>query len=339
MLKNKLQKKFGGEELFEEARKLCESEGREGWKLAQETMLKERASNPQLQEAIEYVMLKYQPDYLRPALLSFCCKAVGGKPEPTIPTGAALTLLAWAIGIHDDIIDQSKTKNRRPTVLGKFGKDIALILSDVLLFKGFTLLRRTLEAEISVEAFVEILETIEKTWFEQSVGETVEIKSRGVLNITPEECLEKIRMRAAEMEACTRIGGILGDGSKRQIENLGAYGRLIGMMNILRNELVDVLELDVLKRRIRKESLPLPLVYSLQNPRIKSQLTLLIESKLTNKDLRNISRIADHSEGSEKVMTLIEGFAKKALMHSEISKIKELDILAASLPITPRESK
>ena len=327
-----------GEKLLEKVRRLCENEGLEGWKLAQKTMLKEKADSPKLQEIIEYMMLKYKPDYFRPALLSFCCKAVGGNPKATIPTGAALTLFAWAIGIHDDIIDRSRMKNKHPTVLGKFGKDLALILSDVLFFKGFTLLGKTLESEISVKRVIKILETIEKIWFEQSSGETFEIQSRGSTDVTSKACLEKIRMRASEMEACTRIGGILGDGSIKQIEDLGAYGRLVGMMSILRNELIDMLEFNMLRHRIRRESLPLPIIYALQDQRIRPRLiSLITEPRLTKEDMQSISKLSDRSGGIEYIAVLIGKMVKEAHMHTKTFKSKELEIIATSLSIPPSE--
>ncbi|MCK4478031.1 polyprenyl synthetase family protein [Candidatus Bathyarchaeota archaeon] len=327
-----------GEKLLEKVRRLCENEGLEGWKLAQKTMLKEKADSPKLQEIIEYMMLKYKPDYFRPALLSFCCKAVGGNPKTTIPTGAALTLFAWAIGIHDDIIDRSRMKNKHPTVLGKFGKDLALILSDVLFFKGFTLLRKTLDSEISVGRLVEILETIEKIWFEQSAGETLEIQSRGSTDVTSKACLEKIRMRASEMEACTRIGGILGDGSRKQIEDLGAYGRLVGMMSILRNELIDMLEFNMLRHRIRRESLPLPIIYALQDQRIRPQLiSLITKSKLTKRDLRNISKLSDRSGGIEYIANLIDRMAQESCAYAKSFRSKELKIIGTSSLISSKE--
>ena len=327
-----------GEELFEEARKLCEKEGMEGWKLAQKTMLKEKACSKELQDAIEHCMLKYHPDYFRPALLSFCSKAVGGKKKATVSTGAALTLFAWAIGIHDDIIDKSKTKNRRPTILGKFGKDLALILSDVLLFKGFTLLRRTLRSETSIERVIEILDTVEKVWFEQSEGEAVEIKHRGLTDVTPEKCLEKIRMRASEIEACARIGAILGGGATRHVERLGKYGRLIGMMGILRNEVIDMLEMDALKHRIRKESLPLPIVYALQDPSTRPKLVSLIAKKgLARRDLQNIARLSDRSRGIERTAALISEMSKEATGYSESFRSKELKLLAIPFQISPKE--
>jgi geranylgeranyl pyrophosphate synthase len=327
-----------GEELFESARKLCKREGEEGWKLAQNTMLKDKPCSQELQEAIEYAILKYEPDYFRPALLSFCCKAVGGNAKDTVPTGAALTLFAWAIGIHDDIIDKSKTKNGRPTISGKFGKDLALILSDVLLFKGFTLLRKTLESKVPVDRVVKVLETVEEIWFEQSEGEVIEIQHRGSIDVTPNECLEKIRMRASEIEACARMGGILGGGSDRQVEQLGKYGRLVGMMGILRNEMIDMLEMEVLKHRIRAESLPLPIVYALQDISAKRKLDLLItKSRFTKRDLKNISKLSDDVRGIENVATLIYKMSKEARGYAKSFKSTELKLIAAPFLMSPKE--
>ncbi|UCH31215.1 MAG: polyprenyl synthetase family protein [Candidatus Bathyarchaeota archaeon] len=326
--------------LFAEVKKSIEKEGIKGWKLVQETIFKKQTDSEALKEVFDYAMFRYQPDYFRSALLSFCCRAVGGDPQPTIPVGAALTFFAWAIGIHDDIIDQSTTKNKLPTIYGKFGKDLSLIFSDILFFKGFTLFRRTLGSRISIYRIRKILEIIEEVWFDQSIGEVAELEARGSTEITPDECLRKIHLRAAEFEACTRIGGILGGGSERQVENLGAYGRMIGIMSILRNEIVDMLELHVLKHRLRRESLPLPLLHALKNPKLKSQLVKLItSSRLTKKELQEISKLSDRSGGIEYTALLTHKMGRKALALAKKLDFKELEIIAASLPLHPKEWK
>jgi len=331
-----------GEELLEKVNRLCEKEGVKGWKLAQKEMLKERTFSSELEEAIKYVMVEYKPDYFRPALLSLCSKAVGGTSEATISTAASLILFGRAIGIHDDIIDQSRTKNRRPTVLGKFGEDLALVLSDVLLFKGFTLLRKTFQSSIPPERIVSILGTIEKIWFEQSEGEVMELRFRRQIEITPQECLTKIRMRASELEAVTRIGGILGCGSKDEVNILGKFGRLLGTMSILRDEIIDMLEFHVLRHRIRKESLPLPLVYALQNPDIRPKIVPLISKKrLINMDLQGISKASEEAGGLNYAAELITKLAEEAFSYVDVLKNenKKLRLLTSSVRIYPRDWK
>ncbi len=142
------------------------------------------------------------------------------------------------------------------------------------------------------------------------------------------------------MEAITRIGGILGDGSKQQITNLGAYGRLVGQMSILRNEIIDMLEVGALKHRIQHESFPLPIIYTLQDPKIKPQaISLIRKSKLTEDDLQSLLRISDESGGIKYAAALIEQMNRKAQNYSYKFKIKELSLVAASLRIQPMEWK
>ena len=328
-----------GKELLEKAKKLCEKEGREGWKLAQETMLKEKTSSPELQEAIKYLMTKCQPDVFRPALLSLCSKAVKGTSNVTAPVGASLILLARAIGIHDDIIDQSKTKDERLTVLGKFGSDITLVLSDILLFRGFTSLRRALESGTSVGKVMAILSTIEKIWIvEQSDAEALDLKFRRQIDVTPQQCLTKIRMIASEIEAIARIGGILGEGTENEIMTLGKYGRLLGTMALLRDEIVDMFRFKTLKHRIKKETLPLPLVYTLQTQFRHVVISLVSKARLTTRDLEGILKFSEEAGGIEKTANLLEKMVKEAhLLVSELKMIRELKLLASSTALRLEE--
>lgn len=326
---------------LQQVKKMTEKEGAKGWTLAKETLLDHKTSSPQLQDAINHLVTSH-PDYFRPAVVSLCSKAVGGTQEVTIPSSASLVLLAKAIGIHDDIIDQSKTRNKRPTLLGKFGKDIAIIMSDILLFKGFTLLRKNVEFGVPERTIVEILDIMDSVWYEQSESEIMEVKSRREFDVTPEECLAKIRMRSSETEAATRIGGILGNGSEKEIEALGKYGRLLGTASILRDELIDLLELDVLKHRIRKESLPLPIIYAIQNTETRSKIVpLLSKKRLKTRDLLEISKASDMAEGIRYVADLISETVKEACLNIEMFKNRntELTLLAYSLHIRPEEWK
>ena len=332
------------EKLLEEIKDLLKNEGKEGVELAQEALMEE-TDVQRLRKALNFTRscMQEPTDYFRTALLSLCSKAVGGSSRVTLSVGASLVLFARAIGIHDDLIDQSRAKEGKLTAPGKLGKDVALILSDILLFKGFTLFRKTLESEVPLDRVIAVLDVIEKVWFEQSEGEVLEIQSRGETDILPQDCLKKIRMRASEMEACTRIGGILGGGLESEIKNLGRYGRMLGMASILRNELIDMLEFKTLYHRIRKESLPLPMVYALQNPGVRSELISLLSGRNLAKNLKEISRLVDKAGGMEYVAELIGKMVNEALL--SIDKIKnrgvyqQLKLLTATLPIHPEEWK
>lgn len=322
----------------EDIRKIVERDGAKGWNMAKETLLKQETDNPKLKQALVYLTLI--PDYSRPAIVSYCCEAVGGEPDITVPIGASLVLLAKAIGIHDDIIDNVKKREKHTTAYGKFGKEVALVLSDILLFKGFTLMRKILEMGVSSETLSKILETIDRVWFEQSESEILEFQFRAKTDIIPEECLTKIRKRAAEFEAITRIGATLGQADEEDIESLAAYGRCIGIASILRDELIDMLELDVLKHRIKRESLPLPLIYALNKADARSKLIFLIsQRKIRKYDLMKVTKIVDFFGGMEYVAKIIDDMINKAITIIEKYKEYRLVLVAEAFRIHPYEWK
>jgi geranylgeranyl pyrophosphate synthase len=329
------------EEPLGEVKRITEKEGAEGWKLAKETMLDHKTRNPRLKEAISY-LVESHPDFYRPALVSLCSRAVRGTSEVTVPCGASLVLLAKAIGIHDDIIDQLKTRDKSRTLFGRYGKNLALILSDILLFKGFALLRKNLEIGVSEGTTARILETIDNVWFEQSEAEMLDAQSQGKIDMTLDQYLTKIRLAASEREAITRIGGILGGGSERKVEDLGKYGRLLGMVSMLRDEVIDMLEMAALRHRIRKESLPLPIIYACQHAEVRSQIVSLISTgRLKTADLWKISKMTDEAGGIDYAAGLTGKFSEEAcsIVESFEKERETLKLLARSLVIEPEEWK
>ena len=325
---------------IEKAKELAKKEGLKGWNMAKEMMLKHQTNSTELRSAINHVMLEYRPDFFRSAMVSLCSQAVNGGKENTYHCGAALTLIGRAIGIHDDIIDNLKTRNNHPTVYGKFGKEIALILSNALSFKGFTLLGKNFQDALPTQKRAEIFDTINRVWSEQCESETAELRTRAQTNVPIQVCLNKIMKRASELEAITRIGGILGQGSQDEIEILGKYGRTLGMMSLLRDEIIDMLELTMLRHRIRYESLPLPLIYAAQKPQVRSKIIKLIAKKrLTVADLKMISKSVNEAGGMSYVAKYISRKADEAYTYLDQLKNKkeELKLLISSLTISPEE--
>lgn len=301
------------EEITEQVQKILEERGRKALEMARKTVLEEKIECKEVREALNYFMTEYWHDVARPALLSLACEAVGGNPDITTPIAIPMSLISGAIDIHDDIIDESKIKGSRPTVLGKFGKDIALLVGDALLFKGFTLLHEAVEKGIPVEKVAVIIDIIKRTFFELGDAEALELQFRGRIDITPEEYLRVIRKKAADVEAHTRISAILGGGSKEEIEALGEYGRLLGMIIILRDDWIDVVDFEEIAHRIKRECLPLPLLYALQNPKTMSKLSyVLFKETMTKRDVRIILEATDEAGGLRYVDQLMQEIARNA---------------------------
>jgi len=309
------------EEIVEQIQKILEERGRKALEMARKTVLEEEIECKEAREALKYFITEYWHDLARPALLSLACEAVGGDPDITTPVAIPMMLISGAIDIHDDIIDQSKIKRSRPTVLGKFGKDIALLVGDALLFKGFTLLHEAVEKGVPAEKVAVIVDIIKRTFFELGDAEALELQFRGRIDVTPEEYLRVVRKKAADVEAHTRISAILGGGSREEIETLAQYGRLLGVMIILSDDLMDMLDIEEARHRIEKECLPLPILYTLQNPKVKPTIRAILQKKkITKKDAETILEIAYKAEGLKRLMKLMQESIINA--HSLLKEIK-----------------
>ncbi len=142
------------------------------------------------------------------------------------------------------------------------------------------------------------------------------------MDITPEEYLRVVRKKAADVEAHTRISAILGSGSKEEIEALGEYGRLLGMMIILRDDLIDMIDLEEVRHRIRKECLPLPLLYALRDPKAKLEISSFLQrKKITKSIVEKILKIIYKAQGFEHSMKIMEKIANEASIH--LRKLKQ----------------
>jgi geranylgeranyl pyrophosphate synthase len=301
--------------------KLLKERGSKALEEARKTILQEKVECKEVREALTYFMQEYWHDLARPALLSLVCEAVGGDPELTTPIAISMSLISGAIDIHDDLIDQSKVKGSRPTVLGKFGKDVALLVGDALLFKGFALLHGSVESGVPAEKLPVIIDIVKRMFFELGDAEALELKFRGRLDVTPEEYLRVVRKKAADVEAHTRISAILGGGSKEEIEALSKYGRLLGMLIILRDDVIDMIDFDEAVQRFKKECLPLPILYALQNPKMRSILyPILLKKTITKRDAKAILQVTNEERELGRLRKFMQELAEDAYSHAEIVK-------------------
>lgn len=330
------------EEAMNRLQKIFKERGSKALEMARREILQEKVECKEAREALRYFMTKYWKDLARPTLLSLACEAVGGDPELTTPMAVSMILISGAIDIHDDIIDQSKTKNGRLTVYGKFGKDIALLVGDALLLKGLILLNKAMQKGISQEKTTRIMDTIKNMFFELGDAEALELQFQGKSELLPEEYIHVVRKKAADVEAHTRVSAILGGGSDEEVEALSEYGRLLGMLIILRDDWIDMIDLKESVNRIKRESLPLPLLYVLRNPRIRSKIdNIRMKKKIRKKDAVTVLKVTFDAHGFQQYENFTKKLTEKAF--SSLSPVKSAPYLTlliqAMLPDVNRTSE
>lgn len=290
MSPRKLKKEVSkNKKLIEKVTSILQKRGEKALETAKNIILSEKLECKEINEAFEYYV-KNWGDYIHPALVSIACEAVNGNPDDSIPIQAVMLLFTAAFDIHDDIIDESKTKYGKPTLLGKFGKDIALLVGDAFLIKALTHLHR-LETQISTQKINRIWDVIDKQFFELGDAEALEASLKGNVDIPPEECFRIVEKKASSFEVHMRIGAVIGGGKQEEIDILGNYGRTLGILNTVRDDFIDIFEPEELQNRMKNELLPFPMLYAFKNPQAKEAiLEVLSKPKISN---RNAERIVD----------------------------------------------
>ncbi|MEM3550639.1 MAG: polyprenyl synthetase family protein [Candidatus Bathyarchaeia archaeon] len=313
--------------LAEQVAAILTKRGEEAQKRAREIILNEKFGCETIRKAIHFSMQEWHK-IKHPGFLSIACETVGGDSEIANEVGASLLFLLSSAHIHDDIIDQSKSKEGKPTVYSKFGRDIALLTGDALLFEGLMLLHKICE-KLPVHKKEVILHIIKSAFFEVCCGEANEVILRHEHAFSPEKCLDNLRKRAAMAEATMRIGGIIGDGSDEEIEILGHYGRTLGILAAIREEFIDIYDPEELMNRYRNELPPLPILYALKDEKKKNKINSMIQKKhISQEDASALVKLILNSEEVRKLKKKMQ-----SLIENELKLLKPLKINRKTLKL------
>lgn len=275
-------------------------------------MLSTRIPSPTARRALKRFARRWK-DYSRSALMVLCCEAVGGDSSLVYPAAKCLVLSGGAFDLHDDIIDQSyvRTNKKKKTTLGIFGDDVTLILGDALLIEGISKLVDLSESLDPPKTRL-IVKVVKDGLFELGSAEVEELKLVRNINVTPSRYLRIVNMKAADVESYARVGAMIGGGTPKEIDALGKFGRYLGTIAILRDDIEDTFNDEAeLLSRITKESLPLPVIYGLSYPDLKKKIELCFNS-CSLSEIPEIISLVEKSGGFEKTKSKIESLILKS---------------------------
>jgi len=265
----------------------------------------------------------YWKDNLRPALTSFSCEAVGGQTEAADYVSLMITLMGAGLGIHDDIIDKSQNKHFRTTILGRYGIDNALLVGEFFIVKALTQIREIVRKTCNPEKIENIIEIYDSFFLEVWEGEFMETLCRRNLDTELKHYERILWMSTADTEACTRLGAILGGGSKIEVEALAEVGRRLGFIHRLADEITDTLNLQGnLPWRLEHESVPLPILYAAKSgmenySKIKS---VLEKSQVALSDIRKILEVCFETDAFNYVRNMAKQNRMRATRNLGILK-------------------
>jgi geranylgeranyl diphosphate synthase type I len=260
---------------------------KKGLEFAKQVLQAEKIEHPKLRDALEHYIAHWD-EFIHSGLFSIACEAVGGEPDNVVSTQAAIAMMTAAFDIYDDIIDKSKVKYKIPTVYGKFGAEMALLLGNAFLIEGFKLFVDS-AVILPKEKERSTIETLKKLVFEVGNAHALEVGLKKRKNVTPNEYMKITEMKAASIEADMHLGALFGGGKDAEVEVLARVGRILGILATLRDDLIDVFDIEELRQRISVQDLPLPLLFAMQDQKAKGKVRNIISKpKITKSDVATI---------------------------------------------------
>jgi geranylgeranyl pyrophosphate synthase len=263
---------------------------KKGLEFAKQTLQAEKMEHPKLRDSLEHYLAHWS-DFTHPGLFSLACETVGGDPDGVVPAQAALAMMAAAFDIHDDIIDKSELKRNAPTVYGKFGVEMALLLGNAFLIEGFKLFVDTTKM-FSREKAKKVLEKTKNLLFEVGNAHALEVGMKKRVKVTPDDYMKITEMKAAGLEADMYLGALFGGGKDAEVQILAKVGRTLGVLATLRDDLIDVFDVEELCQRVAVNDLPLPLIFAMQDPASKEKVgSIISKPKMTDDDVAELVEV------------------------------------------------
>lgn len=250
---------------------------------------------------------------VRPALLLLASRLCGFRGERAIVLASTVEFIHTASLLHDDIIDEATTRRGRRSVNSRWGNDITVLLGDFLYTKSM--------AMALSQDNLRILRLLSDVTLRLIEGEILEIERNGRIEVRPEDHLDVIRRKTADLfAACTRIGAILGAVDDAREQALASFGLNLGMCFQMVDDLLDfTAEEKTLGKPVahdlREGKVTLPIVFLLRRvgraaaEKVQAVVDDRAYSRVTREEL---VRLARDSGALDEARELAEGYAQAA---------------------------
>nr|WP_314439471.1 polyprenyl synthetase family protein [uncultured Porphyromonas sp.] len=271
---------------------------------------------------------------VRPILVALLSGLPEGKSpaQRSIDAAVLLELIHTATLIHDDVIDEAKTRRGRPTLGAIFDNRVAVLMGDFILSSA-------LIGAIALRD-LEVMAIVSGIGRELTEGEIRQFESADSLRLDEANYYEIIRQKTAVLFAsCARIAAITTGASTEDKERFTQIGELLGMAFQIRDDIFDYYKGDVGKptgNDLREGKVTLPLLHVLlqqpDSPETKEALAILSQHPLSEEGVAQLTELAIRGGGiryaEERLMHYIDE-AKQLILHYPDSAYRQSLVVLA----------
>jgi len=169
-------------------------------------------------------------------------------------------------------------------------------------------------------------------------AETVNLRLRRQRNVSPRKKLCMIKMQAANLETCMKIGATLGNGSEDEIKHLGKYGLYLSIILELWKDFHTSINLTVeLSGKIKSGAFPYSLLWARKHSEKLRKKIGNLNRNIEPSELKEIVNLILETKTLNHVMNTISKFTRTAKENlNELTKNKPTQTLKAFIEAQPK---
>ena len=276
-----------------------------------------KGRSPFIQE-ISHHLISSGGKRIRPILLILSAKICGLENDMRVYNlASAVELIHSATLLHDDVVDNSEIRRGKKTASAIWDNKFSILVGDFLFATAFEQMVKSNK--------IEALELLANASSIIADGEVMQLENSHNLAITTEKYLEIIYAKTAILfSASSQVGGIIADGSNLQIQALKNFGKNLGMVFQIVDDILDYSsQQEVLGKDLGNDffegKVTLPIIYLLQNVNnaqkefIKKKFVDNLQNNLKNHDdFKEILQLVEQYKALEFCKNMAQEFASNA---------------------------
>ena len=199
---------------------------------------------------------------IRPLVHLLCARMCGHEEDRDVVFATIFESIHTATLVHDDIIDNARTRRGRSTVNRKWGNTITVLLGDYLFTKSIS--------HAIQDGDLRIINKLAEITLQMIEGELMQEDTNGKADLAESEYIEIAKGKTAALFAgCTSVAGMISSVSEEKIHALDDFGMNFGIAFQLVDDLLDfTADEKVLGKPVASDlkegRLTLPLIYLLR---------------------------------------------------------------------------
>lgn len=183
---------------------------------------------------IDYIM-NLGGKRVRPLLTLAGCNVFTDDITPAINPSVAVEIFHNFTLVHDDIMDKADIRRGKTTIHKKWDENIAILSGDAMTIIAYQYL-----SSASAKHLPKILDIFNSLALGICEGQQYDMDFERRTDVTRDEYLRMIELKTSILlKGALQIGAVIGDAIDDDIQNIGEFGRCLGIAFQLQDDLLD----------------------------------------------------------------------------------------------------